>query len=158
MSTPLPSSGPPFLVLFVAGEPETMPSLRDSGVGTGARWAAWFLPSGLLPKNLQPAYEAGHRTSDGFEAPPPSDMRPWLLPPSQAACAEMVIEIVERQQLPLLVVDVNRPGEFREMVARWVEPTGVMPLLVRPDGARLEGEENFVPGKVRRFVAGRPVR
>jgi hypothetical protein len=136
-----------------------MPSLRDTAVGFRFRWAAWFLPSGYLPKKkLPPADEAGHRESDGSEASPPSDTRPWFLPRSQETCAEMVIEIAMRERRPLLLVDVNRPGEFRDLVVRWVQPTDVMPLLVRPDGARLEGEENFVPGKVRRFVAGRPAR
>jgi hypothetical protein len=67
----------------------------------------------------------------------------------------MVLNFVERQHRSLLVVDVNAPGDHRDLVERWVGAEDVLPLLVRPDGRRLGGEENFVPGRVRRFIAGR---
>jgi len=53
------------------------------------------------------------------------------------------------------IVDVNQPAGFQALVARWVGPNDVLPILVRPDGARLEGIEEFGPRRVRRFIRGK---
>ena len=50
-------------------------------------------------------------------------------------------------------MDVNRPGEHLDLVHRVVGPNDVLPILLRPDGARLEGTENFVPDVLSRFLS-----
>jgi hypothetical protein len=71
------------------------------------------------------------------------------------ACLQIVLDAAKRQQREVLVVDVDRPGGQHDLVERCVGPEDVLPLLLRSDGARLEGQENFAPAKVRRFIAGR---
>lgn len=114
-----------------------------------------FGASGVLPKHLRPAYAASHGIRDEFEQPPLTDRRPWHLPPQQVACIDVVLDAAERERRTVLVIDVNRPEDHQELVDRWVMPNDVMPLLVRPDGRRLDGEENFVPHRVRQFITGR---
>jgi len=142
------------LVLFVAGEPEMAPSVNDSGAGLLPRLAGSFLVGpAILAKSLRPGADEESPDRRAWEPPPPSDYRHWHLPPSQAACLDVVLEAARRARRPLLVVDVDRPGDQREMVERFVGSEDVLPLLVRPDGARLVGQEHFAPAVVRKFIA-----
>ena len=68
-------------------------------------------------------------------------------------CVNLVREIAEQRGRSVTVVDVDRPApDQRPLIERWVRTSDVLPLLVRPDGARLEGLENFEPGTVRKFI------
>lgn len=86
---------------------------------------------------------------------PPSGNEPvWHLPPQQIQCANLVLDIAEPLGKTVALVDVNRPSGLDNLVRRWVGANGVVPLLVRRDGARLQGLDEFVPGTVRRFIVG----
>jgi hypothetical protein len=72
-----------------------------------------------------------------------------------ARSARMVVEIAQRHGLSVKVVDVDSPGEDRSLVERYVSADDDLPILIRPDGARLSGDDAFVPKTVERFVLGR---
>ena len=153
----LPSAEPlGLLVLFVAGEPQVLPDIRQSTAGTGERIAGSVLSrAGAAFKDRRFGFSENRPRTNDLEQPPSSGQPPWRLPPSQAACLDIVLEAAKRQQRTVLVVDVDRPGEHRDLVNRYLGPDDVLPLLIRPDGARLEGEEEFTSTKVRKFIATR---
>jgi len=156
VAKPLPSATPASLVLFVAGEPELVPGVRETGVGPGRfRAGSVLLAVGVLPRTLEDGYRASLREPETFEPPPLTDHRKWHLPAPQMFCLDLVLRSAERQRKTVLVVDVNRPEEHSDLVERLVRPSESLPLLVRPDGARLDGEENFSAARVRRFIAGK---
>lgn len=139
------------LLLFVAGEPDTgPPSLRDSTIPSSVRLIGSIVPLGLVMKAAKPTSTDSEQGR--FER---SEHPAWHLPPAQIHCVNTVFEIAEEEKRELTVVDVDRPKGRQDLVARWVGPDNVLPLLVRPDGARVEGVENFAPERVRRFIRGR---
>jgi hypothetical protein len=85
---------------------------------------------------------------------PLADDRPWHLPAQQIIAANLVFETADSLGQAVQLIDVNRPGEAQSLVARWVGQGGILPLLVRMDGRRLQGIEQFVPKKVRQFIGG----
>jgi hypothetical protein len=90
-------------------------------------------------------------------APPPgaTPQEPWHIPRELVQCVKLAQDAARREGRTIVVVDVNRPERHKDLVDRWIGPNTVLPLLVRTDGARLEGSEEFVPKKVRQFVEGR---
>ncbi|MGA8710131.1 MAG: hypothetical protein WB786_02740 [Thermoplasmata archaeon] len=136
------------LLLFVAGEPDSgANSIRLGGVGLLLRWTAMIVPgSGRLGPGGVPT------PGSSFQQPPLTDARPWHLPSQQLICVNMVLEAAEHAGRAVTIVDVDRSGDQQDLVQRWFGPQDVIPLLVRPDGTRIMGVENFSPGKVRRFV------
>jgi hypothetical protein len=137
------------LLLFVAGEPGppadpmrdvTSSLMRVTGSIVGDWWRG--------RKGNQSSPTASPQ-SEGV------DSATWHLPPQQIQAVNLVFDIAHRMKRSVGLIDVNRPGIHQELVAWWVGPEGVLPLLVRPNGARLQGLEGFTPGKVRRFIQGR---
>ena len=145
----------PDLLLFVAGEPELSPSVREVEAGMGDRLSSMFLGVAAPTIITRASAEAARPPESGFHRPPLTDSRRWHVPASQLMCESVVLEQAKRQGRIVLVVDANRPGDQQDLVDRWVRPNDALPLLVRSDGARLEGEENFTPGRVRRFLGRR---
>jgi hypothetical protein len=145
MSTP----GGIDLLLFVAGEPGSADEPYWSfvrwlnGTRMAVRFQRWWL---------------GERRSTaggtGAARPLPTEPPPWHLPPQVTLCVNLVLENARRTGRTVTVVDVDRAGPEQDLVDRWVGPNDVLPLLVRPDGARLEGIEEFIPQKVREFIGG----
>jgi hypothetical protein len=84
-----------------------------------------------------------------------ADSTPWHLPPQQIQVVNLVFDIARRLKKSVGLIDVNRPANHQELVDWWVGPEGILPLLVRSDGARLQGMEGFSPGRVRQFIEGR---
>lgn len=75
------------------------------------------------------------------------------LPRQQSQCLAMVLDLARRARRTVRVVDVSRESVPREVVE---DPGGeprFFPILVRPDGAQLSGEEEFTPSRVKRFLA-----
>ena len=66
----------------------------------------------------------------------------------------MVLDIAKKHNLSVKVIDVNNPGADDGLVRRHVGSDGVLPLLVRPDGARLERGASFVPEIIDKFLVG----
>jgi hypothetical protein len=140
------TGGEPFL-LFVGGEPGPGPeSMRDVETSMGRRMLGSVVGNWWTPRVPGPS-----QSGVAAQAPLPDDL-PWHLPPPQIQAANMVFEIADRFGRKVAVVDVNRPGQNQGLVDRWVGTSGILPLLVRSDGGRLEGIEEFVPKKVRRFI------
>lgn len=50
------------------------------------------------------------------------------------------------------VVDVHRPAGDHDLVERWVTRETPLPLLVSPNGGRLQGIESFVPSRLKHFL------
>ncbi|MCI4352786.1 MAG: hypothetical protein L3K14_05280 [Thermoplasmata archaeon] len=137
------------LVLFVAGEP-------DSGVGS-TRDVETSIPRNLIGAIVgrRRRGSEGRRSGPINNSPlPMTDHRPWHIPSNQIQCANMVFEIAKGESRRVALVDVNRAAGDQALVDRWVGSDAVLPLLVRRDGARLQGIEEFVPSKVRRLVLG----
>lgn len=135
MSAPPPGS----LLLFVAGDPDLAERLTRFPRQLN-RMAAFMIPPGLL-------------IGRGPRTPPPDPAAPWLIPADQMMCVDRLAEAVQGTGRTVKVVDVNRPGDDRPFVERWVGPQDVLPILIRPDGARMEGAESFSPGALRKFLA-----
>ncbi|MGC2289654.1 MAG: hypothetical protein WA688_07350 [Thermoplasmata archaeon] len=136
-------------LLFVAGEPDSgIGSTRDTETSIVRRMAGtvvggwWLGPDG---GSSRPAADT---------QVPPNDGRPWHLPPQQIQCVNLVYEIADDLGRSVAVVDANRTAGRQDLVDRWVGADGLLPLLVRRDGARLQGIEEFVPARVRRFIRG----
>jgi len=68
-------------------------------------------------------------------------------------CAQLSTDVAKQRGRNLRLVDVNDPGEDRALVQQYVGVADVLPILLRSDGSRLEGEEAFTPRAVRRFMA-----
>jgi hypothetical protein len=84
-----------------------------------------------------------------------TDSTLWHLPPQQIQVVNLVFDIAKRTRKSVGLIDVNRPANHQELVDWWVGPEGILPLLVRSDGARLQGMEGFAPRRVRRFIESR---
>jgi len=149
---PLPSGDE--LILFVAGEPDFgIGSLHEGRTTIVDRLVGMALPfGGHVPVSRSSSPPGDIPPSSGESESPPSDERPWHLPPAQVQCVDMVLGIARHERRTVTVVDVDRPGAQQTLVDRWVGPNDVLPLLVRMDGSRLEGIEEFVPQKVRQFL------
>jgi len=144
------ASGTEFL-LFVAGEPDaTGDSMRDVNTSIGSRLVSTIAPVGHW---TQPSRR---EQRPGFSSGPEAEEQSWHIPQQQHVCVDLVVNTANNAGKSVRVIDVNRPEDFRELVGRWVGSADVLPLLVSPDGARLEGVEEFVPHKVRRFILRRP--
>jgi len=149
---PLPSGNE--LILFVSGEPDTgVGSLHDGKTTIVDRLVGMGMPyGGHVPVSRSTNPPGNVPPTLGETPSPPSDDRPWRLPPDQVQCVDMVLRIARRERRTVTVVDVNRAGAQQDLVHRWVGPNDVLPLLARMDGSRLEGIEEFVPQKVRKFI------
>ena len=125
---------PPWL--FVTGEPyDPPPSLSE------LRSMAPRMFSVRLP-----------RRSGTAPGRPPSE---WRLSPDSMMAIELVEAAARAAGLAVTVIDVNRPETAVDLVERWTGPGTVFPALVRADGARLEGIGEFVPRRLRQFLAER---
>jgi hypothetical protein len=135
------------LLLFVTGEPDSGEDpLRDVETSVFNRFTGVML-GGAIAGTPAERHDRKRPAPDPFHETPG-----WHLPSSQQQCALLVLSVAPRTGWAVNVVDVNRPGEQRGLVERWVRPTDVFPFLLRPDGARLEGQEQFNPATLRRFL------
>jgi hypothetical protein len=126
------------LVMFVAG----VPTIDDAMPGAGHHVIAVAA--------LGPAFGG----VDGWGGAEPGDALPGQVFGEQGRCGRMVLDIARRVGLRVKVVDVNRPGADADLVQRLIRPDDDLPVLIRPDGARLSGEGSFVPKTVERFLVG----
>ena len=143
------------LILFVAGEPESTPSLHNSNVGSLSHLAGFMLGRLAMPPSSSGSAPGASSPTPSSPGASPLEEAPWHLPPQQVTCENLVVEVARQRQKTVLVIDVNRPEGQQALIEQWLRPNDVIPLLVRTDGARLDGAENFTPARVRKFVAGR---
>lgn len=112
------------------------------------------VPGGTHPV-LTAVFVRGVGTGTTIGGHEPADAQPGQIYGRQAEMGRMVLDLATRCGATVKVVDVDRPGADLPLVERWVTPDADLPLLVRPDGARLEGAASFVPSKVAAFLQGR---
>jgi hypothetical protein len=138
------------LILFVGGEPDPgIPSIRDSTVRFSTRVLA-----GIFPIPVAKLAFVGRSTKSPGSASPPSGELPWRLPSEQIHCVNTVVEVAYREGKTVTLVDTAHPAGRRALVDRWVGSDRVLPVLVRSDGALLEGIEKFGARRVRQFIRG----
>jgi len=125
-------------VLFLAGEP-----FRD------------VIPGGGRQTVLGVSVAGGPGPVEVLGGHEPADFQPGQLYGSQAEMGRMVLDLANKCGVPVRVVDVEHPGAEAELVQRSLPVAGPLPVLLRPDGARLAGSESFVPRTVAAFLQGR---
>jgi hypothetical protein len=136
------------LLLFVAGAPGPGPETMKDVT------SRWKLLAGTVVVGWWSRARAGAPSgSDGTDADS-SEALSWHLPAEQIHCVNLVAEIARDLGRSVTLVDVNRPMGAEDLIRRWAAADPVFPLLVRPDGRRLEGLDHFVPRELRRFVRG----
>ncbi|MCI4373607.1 MAG: hypothetical protein L3K02_08210 [Thermoplasmata archaeon] len=142
------AAGPSELLLFVSGEPETgVDPFRD----IQSPWARLFAGSVRLFGHRRPR-DVEDLTRSLTSSTGAGRLR---LPPDQIQCVNQVVRLAGKAGRTVRIVDVNEPVGQENLVARWTGPNDVFPLLIRPGGAKLVGEEAFLARKVRRFIRGR---
>lgn len=124
----------PFL-LFAAGEPDRGNDGRAL-VSTFHRTAAIVQ---LPPKDPEVLPQRG-------------EVR-WHYPVEQRMCVQLVLSLAEPMGKAVKVVDVHRPAGDHDLVERWVTRETLLPLLVSPNGGRLQGIESFVPSRLKHFLS-----
>ncbi|HXY46592.1 MAG TPA: hypothetical protein VEK13_01680 [Thermoplasmata archaeon] len=127
---------PTSFLLFAAGEPDR----GDDGRAIASQLTV-------------PTILHSPRVSSGSSTGPPSEELLWHFPVEQRACVRLVTDIAKSMGQVVTVIDVNWPEGDRDLVERWMGPNSLLPMLIAPDGRRLEGIESFVPSRVRRFLA-----
>lgn len=146
MVAPIPGT----VVLFVAGDP-ALARVRAASTATSVGFVGRALGWGLPPIMTSGVRNAGQPAAPSRSGPP-EPREP--IPPEHVRCAQQVLDVAKRSKREVRIVDVNRPGDDGALVARYVDVNDVLPILVRSDGARLEGEEAFTRSAIRRFLAG----
>ncbi len=131
--------GPEF-VLFAASEPVR----GDEGYRVASR-----LPRFRAFQFASPA-GSGSNAAAGSDGGPP-----YEFPGEVGRCVRLAVELAESASVALHVIDLHQPGDASALVERWVTPETLFPLLVAPDGRRLEGAASFVPSTLRSFYRGR---
>lgn len=133
------------LILFVSGEPGPAENLsRDVVSSVGARLvgsvipSTWFQRGGAAP---------GSRPSP----PPPEGAEEWHVPREEVSTVNLVVELAHDAGRSVTMVNVNGRVD-QQLSQRWVSVQDVLPVLVRPDGARLVGLEQFGPRSLREFL------
>jgi hypothetical protein len=129
--------GAPF-VMFIAGEP-----FRDAVPG-----ARHPMVTGLIVRGTV-------GPSEGIGGHAPADADPGQVYGPQAREARLVLDIAQKCNVTVKVVDVDDSGADASLVERYVSANDALPCLIRPDGARLTGSESFVPPRVAAFLQGR---
>ena len=139
-------------VLYVRSQPAEPRSDLTDVQNTFVR--AFLSPLAAVGKGTGAA--TGHSSNVGAgygssEAPKHPDIE---VPAEQARCGRMTLDIARRMGRSIRVVDVSRELAPRDVVETPDGEEAFFPILVRPDGARLSGESDFTPGRVRRFLSG----
>lgn len=142
-------------VLYVRSQPaEPRADLRDVQ-SSFLRILNLFYPgAGLFPVLAGPLERSLGALAGS--SPPNAPGPPGIeVPVEQARCGLMTVDIAHRMGRSVRVVDVSRELVSREVTGTPDGDEPFFPILVRPDGARLSGESDFTPGRVRKFLAGR---
>jgi hypothetical protein len=137
MSTPRE----PDLLMFVAGEPDNLANHLYPTFGVGARLASAFVPLLLVTSAMDRERTIASTIKDA-----------WHLPADQVHCVNWVLEAALEDHRYVTIVDVNKGDAPVEFVRQWVGPDEIYPILIRPDGRRLEGFENFDPRALKGFL------
>ena len=139
-------------VLYVRSQP-LEPTADLTEIQTAFRRV--FFP--LAMRDLVHGAVAGQPSKIWAAPPPPNPPSPRdiAVPVEQARCGLMTADIARRMGRSVRVVDVSRELAPHDIVQTPDGEEAFFPILVRRDGARLSGESDFTPGRVRKFLSGR---
>jgi len=135
MATPSVGS----VVLFLASDPS-----EEGRVGALSGVQSWMART-FVPPNLV--------LGRALRPPAASEDRVGPFPADQIMCAQKVLDQAKKAGRAVQLVDVNRPGEARAQVLKFVGPGDLLPVLLRSDGARLAGADSFERKAIREFLA-----
>jgi len=128
------------VVMYVRSQPpEPGPSFDYNQTSMTSRLSSMVFPTGLSGRSP----EMRERTST------PGAME---LPRQQALCVRLVLDVARRVGCPVRVVDLSRQSAPQDVLESHPGEAERLPVLVRPDGTRLSGEEAFTAGRVRKFL------
>lgn len=116
---------------------------------------AEFQPVGPLVRLLGTTASNEPHDIGGPEAAGPGPPPQIGLPPQESQCLALVLDLARRMRTPVRVIDASRELVPRDILEDGRGEPRFFPVLVRSDGARLSGEEEFLPGRVKRFLKGR---
>jgi hypothetical protein len=150
------SGSPPSreLAMYVVGESDLGRYTSDSmRISVGGRFVSMFVPFA----GLAYAKKADPTTATG----PPAGSRPRPQGASDSGlslvtrqCLAMVLDYAKRFGWSVHIIDVTQQSVPESEIVASLGPDVTLPVLVRPDGARLQGDEEFTPGRIRRFLSG----
>ncbi len=134
------------LVMYVASEPGLHANIESAVPGFTNRLATLFVPfSGLtMARGVSAA---------AILAKPGEDL--GLV---ARQCIRLVLDVANKKQWSVQVVDLSQQKGAESQIQASFGYDVHLPVLVRPDGARLMGEEEFTPGRIRKFLTDRPRR
>ncbi|MGP8109402.1 MAG: hypothetical protein ACLQD9_01640 [Thermoplasmata archaeon] len=133
------------LVMYVASQAGLPGGLiGEIPFAFGARLASLFVPFAGLAQAKE--VNAAQAADEGD---------PDELPPSARQCILLVLDYAKRYGWSVHLVDVTRQRVSESEILGSLGAEAHLPLLVRPDRARLEGEEQFTPSAVRKFLRRR---
>ncbi len=122
------------LTLFVRSKKAVTTFYRPiQGATTGS---AAVPPGGAMGTSATPT-----RGADDAELI--ADSPVYFLSDDQARCAALVEEFARRRGYDLKVVDIERAGRLERMVAEHLKGVQTFPVLLAPNGRRLEGIDAF---------------
>jgi hypothetical protein len=91
------------------------------------------------------------RETGRFDGKPVTSLE---LPESESDAIHRVWDLARARNRSLHIVDVGKESEFRRFFDEHRHHLTKFPILVRRDGERLEGADQFTPENLERFLAG----
>jgi hypothetical protein len=116
---------------------------------------------GFYTFNAGPGGWAGHGAILGDTAFDAGRMghKPILdeeLPEQEVEATRLVFQVLHQRRRTVHVVDVGRQSSFHRFIEEHLHHLREFPVLVRPDGRRLEGCREFTPEKLEQFLSDDP--
>lgn len=135
-------------VMYVRSQPrEPRPAMELVSTSVMSRLASTLVP---------PIFWEHPGETEGAASPPSvvgmSPEEVDRLPEVQLQCVVLVLDAARRIGGSVRLVDISRPRSPDEPPGPRPDAEEFFPILIRPDGARLAGELEFTPGKVRKFL------
>jgi hypothetical protein len=125
------------------------PNAQDAGIQA-------FREHGFLTH--QPIFYSGHSgfvgssvfDSGSFANKPVMDKE---LSEREAGAVRLVLKVVRERSKTIHIVDVGKESALRRLIVDHLHHLRNVPVLVRPDGRRLEGVQNFSEERLERFLS-----
>jgi len=75
------------------------------------------------------------------------------IPEGEQEAIQRVLSMVHQKGRSLHIVDVGKESALRRVISEHLHHLRIFPLLVRPDGRRLEGTDSFSVENLERFLS-----
>lgn len=102
-------------------------------------------PAALRGGHIGPGWEAGY-----FGNKPVRDKE---IPEVEEDAIQLAVRAVHGQGRNLYIVDVGKESALRRVISEHLNHLHRFPVLVRPDGRRLEGADNFSRQNLEKFLS-----